>query len=82
MKVSSNTGIQNFQHAEPHCSHLSTESTATDYRKSFLKALILCSYSSLNAKVGQSKNCPFGINTTIRKGEGHPRTGHKGQEGE
>jgi len=64
MKVSSENGIQNFQQAELHCNHFSIESTATDYRKSFLNALILGSDRSLNAKVTQSKNCPFVVNTT------------------
>jgi hypothetical protein len=64
MKVSSENGIQNFRQSEPQCSHFSIESTATDYRKSFLDALILGSYRSLNAKVAQYKNCPFGVNTT------------------
>ena len=64
MEVSSENGIQNFQQAELRCNHFSIESTATNYRDSFLKALILGSYRSLNAKVAQSKNGPFGVNTT------------------
>ena len=65
MKVSSETGMQNFQQTELQCRHFSVESMATDYRKSFLKALIFGTYRSLNAVVAQPKNCPFGVNTTI-----------------